>query len=190
MQLCNEMGRSRDHAVSEKNTWSTMADCPTDYLQSMIIIPISQLAGMTQAQIGVAVLSLVEKAKVTGLLAEAAYHLQNISEDIENPSRLVQRFYYEEDLHDQARGIRWKEMLGELQQASTHDEDAARCYEYLRALIDRAYLYLRSKTKPLTAGQQRAKTNIIKLRNGCELCGLLDGKHTDHCTTLRATLPK
>jgi chromosome segregation ATPase len=66
------------------------------------------------------------------------------------------------------------------------DSDVALEEEYQRICeeLDRAYQYIRTKPRKPTRLQSQAKAIIMRVRNGCQLCGLLGGSHTDKCLEL------
>ncbi|MBZ5509078.1 MAG: hypothetical protein LAO78_26770 [Acidobacteriia bacterium] len=77
-----------------------------------------------------------------------------------------------------------EETLQTMEVFQHHNNEIRNAFFEICKLLDGAYNFLVNK-QTLTPGQQRAKSVILKLRNGCALCGLLAGQHTDRCLTLR-----
>ncbi len=182
---------AREHTVVNGKRWGTLSECfSRDSDGPCIVIPISEIEGMSDAEMASAVRGLVDEAKITGVfewLDKFEYQFGFLTRDNENPKKFFinccmalgrQDEFTQSRISDLQETLRIMEML-QHQNAEVQDAFFEVC-----ELLDGAYNFLMNKGK-LTPGQQRARSVILKLRNGCALCGLLDGQHIDRCLTLR-----
>jgi hypothetical protein len=72
----------------------------------------------------------------------------------------------------------------ELELLKDLDDGLGSAFDEICKTMDETLHYLRTKRGKISAGQERARRFLLEMRHGCELCGLLDGRHTTACTSL------
>jgi hypothetical protein len=174
----------RSHQLPNGRTWSTLSDGPDC---SYVAVPIDEIVGMSSIEIGETVLGLINEAKATRLLNWL--HGYNILLPSGGTSTNPNNKYINLCI---ALGIDSETLQGkavlfhmqyfkELEELKSLDEELQRAYDEVSQMLDGAHNYLRNKKSKLSSGQLRAGKVILEMRNGCELCGLLQGKHTGNC---------
>jgi hypothetical protein len=141
----------------------------------LICIPISEITEMLPEQIGNSVLALIDAARATQLINITDWwinYLFRLSNDVKKAAIA---------LADKNQMPELKEFVRDLERLSSSDEEVTQAYSKIRQILDETYRYLITKPSKLTPTQLRAKANILDLRHGCKLCGLLDGQHTASC---------
>jgi len=149
------------------------------------MVPLSQLDGMTAEEIGEAVIGLVDDARITDFFEQLtrspllyrllpplgadggqSMALKNLCTMLGSTSKeisyLIERFKL-------------------LERTQHKDIELHEKYDQLCKVLDGALHFLQTKKSKLTPGQGRAMAVILELRNGCRICGYLDGRHADHC---------
>lgn len=144
---------------------------------------------MSAEEIGRAVLSLVAAARITDLLEwfdhlnRWHHHLHPLISGEDRTKRFTNVGVL---LGFEGEPSGWevaeiKRRFKDLQELRHLEPDLERWHSNICELLDGTYNYLRTKKSKITPGQTRAMKVILELRNGCELCGLLDGHHTEKC---------
>lgn len=153
-----------------------------------IVIPISQLEGMSEAQIGAAVLALVDEADITYLLDWVELLEANTGRLENYPEK--QRHTTVCTLLVDERFFNLSETFKDAERLKDKNDEISECYTALRYIIDATHAYLQNKKTKLTPLQSKALSVILELRKGCSICGILDGAHTQQCAHLTVTNPK
>lgn len=183
---------ARTHEVNERNTWGTL-----NYFYRLndsgpcIVIPIKQLEGMSKEEIGNAVLNSAQEAMITSLLSWNHHWSWDRFHGVGAPKSQADCYinvctvlgYDWDDGQRMVSDLR--EHLGMMERLQGQNADLDQIYCNFCLLLDGAYEYLGNKKRKLTPLQERARLAILALRNGCPLCGLLAGNHTERCKELR-----
>jgi hypothetical protein len=188
---------ARTHEVDDRKTWGTLSYFyPLDHSGPCVVIPIKQLEGMSKDQIANAVLSSTEEATITDLLAWEHRWSWSQFYGVSSPKNQAQAYInvcivlgFDWD-RGQECFFDLKEHLGMMETLQGRNAELDQIYCNFCNLLDGAYDYLRNKKRRLTRLQERARVAIIALRNGCPLCGLLAGNHTERCKELAASAGK
>jgi hypothetical protein len=180
----------RSHQLPNGKCWSTLGD-GTAY----IMVPLDQIGDMTAAEIGAAVRSLTEQAKATALLNWIDCGddlLLNPYRRIITPQDKCRRLCAA--LGSDAQGwqrddisLHW-EQFKEMEELQHLDSELESAYKELCHLLDESLKYLLTKKSKLTPGQTRARRIILEMRHGCELCGLVEGRHSANCRKISRTI--
>jgi len=177
----------RSHKLPNGKEWQTLTDGPSTVC---IAIPIDEIDGMSPQEIGQAVRSLVDEARVTRTQEWLKTYCDDYfpaSGTTTNPNlkyiNLCARL-------GQSRHTKWPsgppaefqiERLRELEELTPLDPGLRDAYGQICEVLDGAYSYLRNRKKKLSEGQERARQILLEMRHGCVLCGLLDYRHTSQC---------
>jgi hypothetical protein len=170
----------RSHKVATNRKWGTLTDGPeTTY----VLVPMEDIDAMSAEEIGGTVKSLLDQARITrvhSLLGSRGY-LQPTCGKSSNPNSKYVNFCV-----DLANGAGMeREIFSEMEQLKDLDEELSVKHSEICNTMDETLSYLRNKRSKLTPGQVDARKAILEMRHGCDLCGLLDGRHTAACTRLK-----
>lgn len=182
---------AREHTIVSGRKWGTLSESFSRYAEGpCVVVPISQIEGMSDKEMGSAIRDLVDEAKITGLfewLDKWDYQYGVPMRVDENPRKLFVNLCItlgRQDEHTKSRISDLEENLRKMEMLQHQDVDIQQAFCEICKLLDGAYDFLQGKGK-LTPGQQQARSVILRLRNGCTLCGLLNGHHTERCLTTR-----
>lgn len=171
----------REHAIENGKIWATSADG-----QAWVMIPISQISNMNAEQIGSAVLSLCDHATATQLLrwlsqdGGRCFHPLEQSEDKEERLKKLCT-----SLGNASQAEDFRKNLISMKMLKSKDPEIRNAYTEICRLLDAAFRYLQAKKSKLTPVQHRAMELILDVRDGCKLCGVLDGGHAGNCLKVR-----
>jgi hypothetical protein len=185
---------SREHAIASGRIWGTISDCFSQVDGPCILVPISQIDGMSDTEMASTIKGLVDEARITGLfewLDKWEYQYHTPMRDNENPKKLFINLCIalgRQDEHTERLICLLEENLRDMEILQHKNAEIREAYAEVCGLLDGAHKYLLSKPSKLTPGQQRARSAILKIRNGCAVCGLLEGQHTEKCLTLRRSV--
>ncbi len=178
------MSNYREHEIESGRVWATLSDG-----KPWVMIPLSQINGMSAEEIGQAVLQLVDDAHITDFLRSLKDspsfwgHFTPLSagEDLSTRFKKLCTMlgstseYRKEEIADLIENFRL------LEKTRHENADLQETYRQLCKIFDGAHLFLQTKKTKMSVGQTRAMAVILELRNGCRICGHLDGHHADNC---------
>lgn len=177
----------RRHELPNGSVWQTLADGPS---AARIVVPIDGITGMSAEEIGLAVKSLLNEARITrteGWLMTYCDDLLPSDETSDNPNRKYVNLCAN---LSGSRHTKWPsgpppdyqiERLRELEEIRSLNPSLEEAYRQICETLDGAYNYLRNRKNKLSEGQELARQIILEMRHGCPLCGLLDRRHTSQC---------
>lgn len=176
------------HPLAEGRKWKTLADGPD---ATYVLVPVEDIGKMSAEEIGQTVKSLLDEARITRAMdwLNGPYNCFRVTSGVSpNPNNKYvnlcvalggdSRFHH----HVVPEQV---EFFREMEQLKDLHEGLHLAYSEIRGLMDETLHYLRTKRGKLTPGQARARKLLLEMRHGCELCGLLDGRHTEACTRIK-----
>ena len=161
--------------VGREQRWGTLAAGGATY----VLVPIEEVSKMPADEIGGAVKSLLDEARIT-----------HVRSWLDNSDFLQPRCGYGARPNTKyvnfcitlANGAELeREVFRELELLKDRDNDLRRYYADICKTIEETLCYLRTKRSKMTPGQERARAALFEMRHGCRLCGLLDGRHSAAC---------
>lgn len=189
----------REHKIADGKHWATRTPSSVYGMRSgSIEIPASELNGMSPQAIGNAVLSLRDEAHITDLLDQTEKWFRHWRRRFYDSSggfkRLLVQFcmqiggcyWYGPWRHDSE----WLKQILQEMKTLQHAPEVREAYLALTEFIDAAYELLMTKKTKLTPIQEKARIAILGMRQGCAVCGLLDGRHTQSCPSRNEDLPQ
>ena len=171
------MSYRREHRFEDGRKWSTGSDYPS---VAYVVVPIDQLEGLSAEQIGSRVIGLMEQARVTDLL--------NWAKSYRNPWLEAKRVATGPKKKYTPFCVRLgsdeKGWFHEIEKFKHLDADLQESHREICKIMDETLNYFRTKKTRLTPVQRNVFENFLELRRGCELCGLVEGKHSPCCRNL------
>jgi hypothetical protein len=174
------MSYRRDHRFEDGSIWSTSSDFPS---AAHVMVPIDQLEGLSAEQIGSRVIGLIEHAKVTELLNWAKSYRNPWLEAKRvaiGPKKKYTPFCVRLGSDDKSR-------FHQIEELKHLDADLQTTHREICEIMDETLNYFKTKKARLTPVQRNILENMLELRRGCQLCGLMEGKHSSCCRNLNHT---
>lgn len=176
----------RDHDVGRDRRWQTISDGP-GFRDGHVMVPVHDLEGMTAAQIGETVLSLVDQTKVTELYSWTFSTCQWLlgTKGLSSIKEIANKLcpILGQERFGQVQVLR--ENFPKLEALRSLDPSLEDDYKSICGTLDGVYGYLRTKKSKITIRPAATRDLVLELRHGCRLCGLLDGKHSGSCRSRR-----
>jgi hypothetical protein len=170
----------RSHQLAKDRKWKTFTDGPE---ATYVLVPLEDINEMSAEEIGNTVKSLFDQARITRVHSwlDGSYgYLQPTCGISSNPNNKYVNFCV---ALGGGAGLE-REIFSELEQLKDLDDELGALYGEICKTMDETLNYLRNKRGKLSPGQVRARKAILEMRHGCDLCGLLDGRHTAACMRL------